>query len=137
MVDWNTQCEAISRKTNQRCPHKCSTQIPSILAGHFVLDRDYFSVEGRPVHLCKGHASSWWKRQRRLLTIRLIDGGYLSAYNQYGYGSTVTTCERIPFGAMKKLKIPKAWGPVKWEGSVPSDVVASLGIVIEAKGVNP
>ena len=123
-----TQCEAVCRKSNTRCPHMSRWEIPSLLAGHLVMDRKQFTVYGRPVRLCVGHKLSWGARQRRLLTLKLIDGGYLSAYNRYGYGSIVTEAERIDFTVTAKLAIPKAWGAKKWQGNVPAVVVEALGL---------
>lgn len=135
-VNFNTQCEAISRKTNERCPHKCCTQIPSTLAGHFVMDKKFFLVNGRPVHLCSGHSHSFWQRCKRLLTVKLIGGGYLSPYNRYGYGSIVTTSERIDFATVPRLVIPEVWGPVKWRGRVPPRIAEALGITFNPGDTN-
>lgn len=121
---WDQRCEAISRKTGERCPHLARAVIPNTLAGHFVADAEYFQVEGRPVHLCKGHSSSWWARRKRLLSVRLCDGGYLSAYNSHGYGSVVSVHERIDFD--RKITIPKGWPAVSWRGRVPEKVAAAL-----------
>jgi hypothetical protein len=100
--------------------------VPNTLAGHFVLDGKQFHVQGRPVHLCHGHASSWCARGRKLLSVRLKNRGYLSAYNEHGYGSVVTIHERIDF--TKRVKIPKCWSAVSWSGRVPDEVAELLGI---------
>jgi len=126
-VDWSTQCEALIRGTKQRCPHRCRFQIPNILAGHFVMDKEYFEVYGRPVHLCYGHWRHWHARQKRLLTVALIDGGYLSAYNHHAYGSIVTAHERIDF-KQPSSQVPKEWGVDEWKGNVPDLVRKALKI---------
>ncbi len=131
-TNWDTQCEAVSRKTNERCPHKCCCQIPSTLANHCVMGASYYSVTGRPVHLCRSHSRSFTVRQKRLLSVRLIDGGYISAFNKHGYGTIVTVHERIDFSSALKLKVPRAWGPVEWKGNIPHAVVIALGIPIAA-----
>ena len=128
MPDWSTQCEAISRKTNERCPHRCRSQVPNILASHNVADGQQFAVYGRPVHLCAGHASHWWARLRRGLSVRLIEGGYLSAYNRHKYGSIVTTRERIDWDTARKLTVPQLWPAVSWTGRVPEHVARALRI---------
>lgn len=120
--DWETQCEAVSRKTGERCPHACCSQFPNTLASHNIADGKQFTVHGRPVHLCRGHANSAYARLKRGLTVRLIDGGYLSAYNPHGFGSIVTTCERIDWTVPCVLKIPAAWPVVAWCGNVPDEV---------------
>lgn len=127
-IDWATQCEAIVRGTKtRRCPHRCCCQIPNTLAHHCVMDGNQFSINGRPVHLCRSHQRHFDRRQRRLLSVRLIDGGYLSAYNRHGYGSIVTTSERIDFGGLR-LRVPVPWGPQCWTGNVPEYVWRALDL---------
>lgn len=118
------RCEGVSRRTGGRCSHQSTCRVPNTLAAHLVCDGDYYQVHGRPVHLCRGHADSWWSRRRRLLSIKLIEGGYLSPYNRYGYGSIVTAHERIDFA--RKVTIPRAWGATQCEGRVPEAVRAAL-----------
>lgn len=128
MHDFNTQCEALSRKTNDRCPHRCRSIITPVLAGHFACDGRQYVVYGRAVHLCEGHRNSFFARSKRLLSVRLIGGGYLSAYNRYGYGQIVTTTERIDWDAPGTLRVPTAWGPMAWTGRVPEEVARRLGL---------
>jgi hypothetical protein len=118
-TNWNARCEAKSRKTGLQCNHLCTSQVPNTIAGHFVMDKDYFSVNGREVRLCEGHWRSWHHRAKRLLTLPLIDGGHLSPYNQHGYGSVVIKQDRIDFVSMAKITIPKAWGVIEMRGNVP------------------
>jgi len=130
--DFSTQCEAIARKTNGRCPHRCRWILKPVLAGHFALDGRQFAVYGRRVHLCAGHHNSFLARQKRLLSVRLIDGGYLSAYNRHGYGQLVTATERINWDRPGTLRVPEAWGPREWGGNVPETVARRLGLNHEA-----
>lgn len=120
-VDWTAQCEAKCRKTGERCPHTCDSQIPSLIAGRTQMDASWFSIQGRPVNLCRGHYRSWHARARRLLTLPLIDGGHLSPGNRFAYGSIVIMADRIDFEKEDgniKVRIPPAWGWVSWRGNV-------------------
>lgn len=120
--DWSTQCEAVSRKTGERCPHICRVQLPNTMASHNVLDGNQFCVHGRPVHLCFGHARSFEHRKCRGFTVKLIDGGYVSAFNRYGVGSVVQSAELPDLSGTVTMKVPTAWGVVAWCGNVPDDV---------------
>jgi len=82
-------CDAICRNTNLPCTNRHRWVIPNSMCGHPFMDKDYFYVAGRSVRLCEGHAISWFARCKRRLTLKLIDGGYLSAFNKYKYGSAV------------------------------------------------
>lgn len=126
--DWSTQCEAVARKTGKRCPHNCRVQLPNTMAAHNVLDGNQFCVHGRPVHLCHGHARSFERRKRRGLTVKLIDGGYVSAYNQYGFGSVVQIAERPDLSGAVTMTVPAAWGVVTSCGKVPDEVRRRLKI---------
>ncbi len=128
-TDWTAQCDAKCRKTGARCPHRCRSQIPNILAAHNVMDGRQFTVLGRPARLCNGHSRSWWLRSKRLLTIPLVDGGHLSPYNQYGNGSMVIGQDRLDFKSDNmKATIPKAWTATHWSGRVPDGLLEKLGV---------
>lgn len=124
-TDWTAQCEAKCRKTGKQCPHRCTSQIPNTIAGHPVMDEKYFWVSGREARLCSSHNLSWWARAKRLLTLPLIDGGHLSPYNKHGYGSVIIKQDRIDFDN-PKIKIPKAWGVMRWRGNVPAGLLERL-----------
>ena len=117
-TDWSAQCEALCRKTGKQCPHRCASQIPTSIAGHMVMDADYFQVAGRPVRLCVGHSRSFDARAKRLLALPLIDGGNLSPYNEHGYGSVVVAEDRVDF-KNGKVTIPEKWGAIGMAGKVP------------------
>jgi len=117
-TDWNARCEAKCRKTGKQCPHRCTSQISNTIAGHMVMDADYFQVIGRPARLCDGHHRSFTVRARRLLSLPLIDGGHLSPYNEYGYGSVVVAQDRVDF-KNGKVTIPAKWGVIGMAGKVP------------------
>lgn len=123
-TDWTARCEAKCRKTGKQCPHVCTSQIPSTLAGRMVCDKDYFQVHGRPVRLCAGHVRSFYARKERLLTLPLIDGGHLSPWNATGYGSIVIAQDRIYFANGAKATIPAKWGVIGTEGKVPEHLLS-------------
>lgn len=125
-TDWTAQCEAKCRKTGLQCPNTCDSQIPSLLAGRAQMDERWFSIQGRPVNLCRGHYRSWHARAKRLLTLPLIDGGHLSPRNRSGYGSIIIKADRINFpdnDGIVPVKIPPAWGWVSWRGNVPEGML--------------
>lgn len=117
--NWNARCEAKCRKTGDRCPHRCSSQVPNTIAGRMVYDADYFQVSGRPVRLCEGHMRSFLARRHRGLTLPLIDGGHLSAYNHHGYGSVVFGQDRIRLDGSERMRVVPAWGVIRHTGKVP------------------
>jgi hypothetical protein len=123
-------CDAISRKTNKRCPHKSwAARVPNVLASHNVCDGNQHCVEGVPVELCRGHARSWDSRRRRGLTLKLINGGYLSAYNKHKYGSIVLSTDHPDLDVV--LKVPKVWSKVtRTSGNVPPHVAEQFGIEV-------
>lgn len=124
--DWTMQCEARCRKTGERCPHKCNSMIPSLVAaGSPVADDKWYAVQGKPASLCQGHWRSWHARAKRLLTLPLIHGGHLSPMNRYGYGSIIIKADRIDF-ERPKVKIPPAWGWIGWRGNVPEGLLERL-----------
>jgi hypothetical protein len=126
-TDWSAQCEAKCRKTGEQCPHTCTSQIPSLLAGRVQMDADWYNVQGRPVNLCRGHSRSWHARAKRLLTLPLINGGHLCPGNRYGYGSIIISADRIDFGTESiKVKIPPAWGWISWRGNVPEGMLERI-----------
>ena len=122
-TDWTTQCEAVSRKTNQRCPHRATSRIPSTLAAHTVCDGNAFRVQGREAYLCTTHYRSFNLRAKRILSLKLIDGGYLSPYNETGYGSVISNCERIDFAHPDNVGLAPAWGPLECRGNVPEHLI--------------
>ncbi len=126
-TDWTAQCQARCRKTGEQCPHTCDSQIPSTIAGRAQMDSKWFTVQGRPVNLCRGHWRSWSVRSKRLLTLPLIDGGHLSPFNRSGYGSIVIAADRIDFENNKlKVKIPSAWGWISWRGNLPDGLLDGI-----------
>ena len=114
-------CDAINRKTNKQCTKTSRWTIPNTLAGHLVMDKDYFMLSGRPVHLCHGHANSWFARCKRGLTLKLMDGGYLSAYNTHKYGSVVIDREDGIYG--EKPTIARSWRQVTEVRGHPSEQI--------------
>lgn len=129
-TDWSRPCEARCRKSGQQCPHRCNSQIPNTIAGHFVMDSNYFVVLGRPVNLCETHWGVWNRRAKRLLTLPLIEGGHLSPYNAHGYGSVVIRADRIDFREdPPRIRIPSAWGAMRWQGKVPPGLLERLPIL--------
>ena len=121
---FSARCEAKCRKTGAPCPHVCDSQIPSTIAAHPISDKDFFSLHGRPVRLCRGHYRSWQSRKKRLLTLPLLHGGHLSPYNKFGFGSVVISADRIGFEKEHpKIKIPPAWGWIGWQGNVPEGLL--------------
>lgn len=125
-TDWTAQCEARCRKSGKQCPHRCNTQIPSTIAGHCVLDEKYFQVSGRPARLCASHARSWYSRAKRLQTLALIEGGHISPFNKYGYGSIIIAQDRLNFDGEERAMIPKMWGIIGWSGNVPEGLLQRL-----------
>jgi len=126
-TDCTAQCDAKCRKTGKRCPNRCRCQIPNTISSHCIMDAKWFRVAGRPVNLCVGHDRSFHVRAKRLLTLALVDGGHLSPYNPYGYGSVVIGQDRIDFKVSDfKIKIPKAWGVIGAEGKVPEGLLERL-----------
>jgi hypothetical protein len=87
------------------------------------------SLHGRAVHLCWSHSRSFDLRRRRGLSLKLIQQGWCSAYNQYGYGSTVTSHERIDWLAHTSLKRPTFWLEITYAaGNVPMRWVAMMTV---------
>lgn len=133
--DWTAQCDALCRKTGERCPHTCDCLIPSTLAtGLPQADSKWFQVKGKPASLCRGHGRSWHARSKRLLTLPLIDGGHISPANRYGYGSIIIKADRIDFDQERpKVKIPPSWGWIGWQGNVPEGLLERLPKLESAK----
>lgn len=124
-TDWRAKCDAKRFKDGQCCQSRCRTQIPNTIACHPVMDKNYHTVLGRPVRLCEVHYRSFTRRAKRLLSLPLMEGGYLIPGNKYGYGSMVIAEETVDW-ENPVATIPPYWGVMRWTGNVPKGLLERL-----------
>lgn len=117
MKSFDSQCEALSRKTNRRCPNKTKVIVSNCIGHRPVADENQYTILGEEVCLCSGHFSAYSPKKEPL---RLIKGCFLKAANKFGYGRRVSDRGGSVEGdkAHNFLK----WGKVRLLGNVPEEL---------------
>lgn len=114
---FGSQCEAVCRKTGERCPHKVSVIYNNVVAHHPVMDEHQYTVYGEEVGLCHGHAAAYSPKKEPL---KLIRGCFLKASNKYGYGTRVSDRGGSVEGDMAHNFL--RWGILRASGNVPENL---------------
>ena len=114
---FDSQCEALSRKTGKRCPHKTRVIYSNVIGHYPVMDGNQYTIEGEGVCLCSGHSAAYSPKKEPL---RLIKGCFLKASNKFGYGTRVS--DRGGSVEGDRAENFRQWGEVELRGNVPDNL---------------